>query len=97
VILTEALRRRAQAIANRRLPAIIREARYEELEELIAAIQWFGSREAMQLEAPEDYCRVPGLSLEEAKALVRLRIKRSALYLACGDAQPQTPPPAPAS
>ena len=31
VIVTEALRRRALAIARRRLPAIIREARYEEL------------------------------------------------------------------
>jgi hypothetical protein len=40
------------------------------LEELIAVVRWFGIPEAMQLDAPEDYAKVPGLSLEEAIALV---------------------------
>ena len=30
----------------------------------------------MQLEAAEDHVKVPGLSLEEATALVRLRLER---------------------
>ncbi len=97
VIVTEAFRRRALAITERCLPTIIREAQYEELEELIAVIQWFGIPEAMQLEAPEDYATVPGLSLEEANALVRFRIKRSGLYAPLHDVEPETPPPAPAS
>jgi hypothetical protein len=42
-IVTNGFRRPALAIAERCLPAIIRETGYEELEELIAAIQWFGS------------------------------------------------------
>ena len=49
VMVTEAFRRRALAITERCLPAIIREAQYEELEELIAAIQSFGSREAFPM------------------------------------------------
>jgi hypothetical protein len=96
VIATEALRRRALAIA-RRLPEIIREAPYEELDELIDIFHWFGSPEAMRLEAPEEYFRVPGLSLEEANALVRLRLKRSRLYVPPGNAGAETPSPAPAS
>ena len=67
---------RALAIAERCLPTIIREARYEELEEMIAVFRWFGNPEAMQLQAPEDHVKVPGLALEEATALVRLATKR---------------------
>ncbi len=96
VIVMQAFRRRATAMAERCLPAIIREAIYEELEELIAVFRWFGSPEAMQLEYPEDYVRVPGLSLEEASALVRLRIERREFFAAYGVAGPATPPPAPA-
>ncbi len=95
VIVIKAFRRRALAIAERCLPTIIGEARYEELEELIAVFHWFGSPEAMQLQAPEDHVRVPGLSLEEANALVRLRIKRSELYAPFAHPAPETPPPAP--
>jgi hypothetical protein len=97
VIVVEGFRRRALVLTERCLPAIIREARHEELEDLIALMQWFGSPEAMRLEAPEDYFRVPGLSLEEASALVRLRLKRSRLYVPPGDAGAETPSPAPAS
>ena len=95
VIVVAAFRRRALAITERCLPTIIREARYEELEELIAVIRWFGSPEAMRLEAAEDYCRVPGLSLEEVNALIRLRMKRGGRYAPLGDPEPETRPPAP--
>ena len=88
VIVTEAFRRRALAIAERCVPTIIREAPYEELEELIAVCQWFGSPEAMQLPAPEEYVGVPGLSLEEARALVRLPGKRRARSAPLGDVGP---------
>ncbi len=64
VIVTRGFRRQALAIVERCLPTIIREARYEELEEMMVVFHWFGNREAMQLEAPEDYVKVPGLSLE---------------------------------
>ena len=57
----------------------------------------FGSPETMRLEAPEDYAEVPGLSLEEAKALVRLRLKRSGPYARPRDAGPESPAPAPES
>ena len=67
------------------LPTIIRKARYEELEELIAVIQWFGMPGSHAARGPEDYVRVPGLSLEEARALVRLRIKRRELYPSTSD------------
>ena len=75
VIVIQAFRRRATAMTERCLPTIIREAEYEKLEEINAIFRWFGSPEAMQLQTPEDYASVPGLLLEEAKALVRLRIK----------------------
>ena len=39
MIVTEAFRRRATAMAERCLPAIIREAGYEELQELIATVR----------------------------------------------------------
>lgn len=64
VIVTRGFRRQALAIVERCLPTIIREARYEELEEMMVVFHWFGNREAMQLEAPEDYVKMPGLSLE---------------------------------
>ncbi len=95
VIVTEALRRRALAIANRCLPAIIREARYEQLDELLDIFFWFGSPEAMLLENPEGHFGTPGLTLQEGNALVRFRIKRGESYAPFGDAEPETPPPAP--
>jgi hypothetical protein len=51
----------------------------------------------MQLQTPEDYAKVPGLSLEEAIALVRLRIKRSEPYAPFYYLKPETPPPAPSA
>jgi hypothetical protein len=92
-----AFRRRALAMTERCLPMIIRQTPYERLDELIAALQWFGCPEAMQLKAPEDYGRVPGLSLEEAQALVRLRVQRNDPYLLLHDLEPDARPPAPAS
>jgi len=65
--------------------------------ELIAVIRWFGIPEAMQLETREDDAKVPGLSLEEAIALVRLRIKRSEPYAPFYYLEPETPPPVPAA
>jgi len=50
----------------------------------------------MQLDAPKDYAKVPRLSLEEAIALVRLRMKRSEPYAPFFYLEPETPPPAPA-
>ena len=82
--------------AERRLPAIIREAECEELEELIAVFRWFGNSEAMQIQAPEDHVRVPGLLLEEANALLSDSIQRRECYGPFGDAEPETRPPAPA-
>jgi hypothetical protein len=93
VIVTQAFRRRATARAERCLPTIIREAVYEDLEEMIAIFRWFGNSEAMRLEAPEDYVRVPGLTLEEANALVRYRMERRKYAGAFGGRKPETPPP----
>jgi hypothetical protein len=97
VVATKGFRRRATAIAERCFPTIIREADYEQLEELIAVIRWFGIPEAVELDAPEDYAKVPGLSLEEAIALVRLRMKRSEPYAPFYYLKPETPPPAPSA
>jgi hypothetical protein len=63
---------------------------------LIAVFRWFGNSGAMQLEAPEDHVRVPGLTLEDARALVRLGIKRRACRRPLGDRGPEAPSPAPA-
>ena len=75
-IVIAAFRRRATAQAERCVPAIIREASYERIEELMAIFRWFGTPEAMTLENPESYTAVPGLTLAEANALVRLRRRR---------------------
>ncbi len=95
VIVTEALRRRALATAERCLPALIRDAGYEELDELIRIFFWFGSPEAMLLERPEGFFGTPGLTLEEANALVLLRIKRGECWSPFGNAEPEAPPPSP--
>ena len=63
---------------------------------MIAVFRWFGNSGAMQLEAPEDHVRVPGLTLEDARALVRLGIKRRACRRPLGDRGPEAPSPAPA-
>jgi hypothetical protein len=87
------LQRRARAIAERCLPAIIAEANYEQLGELLDIFRWFGSPEAMQLEAPADYHGVPGLTLDESNALVRFRIERGEIWAPPG--HPDSPEPGP--
>ena len=93
-IRTEALRRRVLLIADRRLPAIILAARYEELDELIDIFFSFGSPEAMRLESAAGETGTPGLTLEESNALVRFRIQRGECYMPSGIAAPETPAPA---
>jgi hypothetical protein len=99
MIVMAAFRRRATAQADRCVPAIIREASYERIEELMAIFRWFGTPEAMTLENPEDYAAVPGLTLAEATALVRFRRRRArrydTSYYAAAATAPATPPSAP--
>jgi len=61
---------------------------------LIAIFRCFGSPEAMRLEAREGFCGTPGLTLEEANALVRYRMKRGECFAPNGAAGPETTPPA---
>ncbi len=67
---------------------------------MIAVFRWFGNPEAMQIQTPEDFARVPGLTLEDANALVRLGMERRACRASCGtldERKPETSPPVPAA
>ena len=81
----EAYRRRARAITERCLPTMIREADYEQLEELIAVFHWFGNSEAMGIEAPEEHVQGARGFCGRGDCAVRFRIS------AARPAQPAAP------
>ncbi len=92
IIFTEALRRRVAATAAGCLSAFVREAPYEELEVLLELFGCLGSPQAMLLENPEGQFGMPGLTLEEANALVRFRMQRGECYVPPGCAGPESVP-----
>ncbi len=92
VILTEALRRRAAVAAASCLPAIIRDAGYEELIELLDIFWRYASPQAMLLENGEGQFGRPGLTMEEANAPVSFRMMRGESYVPPGCAGPESLP-----
>jgi hypothetical protein len=88
-VAVESLRRRTSAAAARCLPEVLRTSGFDALQDLISVFYWFGSNEALSLEDPT--VPMAGLTIEEANALVRLRIRRGDSFAPAGygDAPPR--------